>query len=146
MIYDQQHIVRFWQPYYLENAIMLKNARLEYPFAYGKFESSGGSLYLNGLNHMTAVELLICLNQLSAFSVKKWVDQGLFGKINLDWEKSFIASCKMNLRKKIQPNHELFGEIELKRTRKLRETLFFNFDYFFGENSFYGNVLSAVKL
>ena len=145
MEYGPEHIRDFWQPYYLENAIMLKSAKLEYPRAYGRFESSGGSLYLKGLGHMTAVELLICLNQLSAFSVKKWADQRLFGEINLDWEKSFIAFCNMHLRRTIPPDSGVVGEISLTRTRRLRETFFLAFDYSFNENNFYGKVLFAVK-
>ncbi len=145
MIYNRKEITSFWQPYYLENAIMLKSAKLEYPHAYGRFESSGGSLYLKGLGHMTAVELLICLNQLSAFSVKKWTDQGLFGEINLDWEKSFIAFCKMHLRRIISPDSDVVGTISLTRTRRLRETFFLALDYSFNENDFYGKVLFAVK-
>jgi len=145
MEFNSEEIHRFWEPYYLDNAILLKSARLDYPDAYGTFRSAGGSLYLKGLEHMTAVELLVCLNQLSALSVKKWCDAGFFGNLQLDWEKAYLASCLMKLKGVISPSDEIRAKLHLRRLRRIKDTTFFAFGYSFNDDRFYGDALFGVK-
>lgn len=148
MIYDQEEITNFWLPYYKPEALLLKSARLEYPRAYGAFNSSGGSFYIKSgdlLQHMTAIELILCLNQLSGFSLEKWIQMGFLEKTNLEWQRGLIVSCDMKLKRVINPSEDVNGEVHLTKTKKLDRTSFFAFDYSFGESCFYGNLLLAFK-
>ncbi|MFW6224631.1 MAG: FcoT family thioesterase [Bacteroidota bacterium] len=101
--------------------------------------------------HFTAVELQLCLNQLLYvyFAQKGIFDflkhEGVFREVlKFQNSKTFITEQFVRYKKAIDVSKEIIGEVELIRSKKIRETYFLDCQFNFNKMCL-GNVKSIVK-
>ena len=142
---------------YVPECKYLKKVELDFPEARGRF-SIPHPFYCMKTGHFNAIELILCYNQLGYTLIAEWFDQGAIKSVNrihlkdykkLQAENTYIARID-NLRfsKPIDAT-DFHGNIIIKKTLRLKDTVFFSTEFkFWDENKgkAKGNALSAVVL
>lgn len=142
---------------YIPKCRYLLEAELDFPEAKGKF-SIPRPFYCIGTGHFNAIEAIICYNQLGCTAIAEWLNQGIIDSVGhlpiekykkLQAKQTYIARIdKLRFSKPIDAT-DFYGIITLKKTLRLKDTIFFYADFKFDDKNngkATGNVLSAVVL
>ena len=103
----------------------LKEVSLNYPVAQGVFKLGNTFYSPKNVEHMTAIEVQLCLNQLCFSAFGSWLPEGKFNKslsfnqyLDLMKENMFIIESNIRFRKPICTNGEIKGQIEITNIKK----------------------------
>lgn len=117
----------------------------------GKFQTKSDFYSVELLNHLSAIELQICLNQLIfAFAAKTGL---LFdsetNEIPIDLSdiqknNSYIRSITTNFKSEIDASKAFFGEIKLINKKEVGNKLLCQFSYSFSNNDCFGFVNTVL--
>lgn len=133
----------------------LQKAEVEYPSAKGEFNCGKTAYTIFPLEHMTAVEALLGINQLTFAAFATWMlekkmpflPMSFDDYLHLMKENAFIISQRMRYLKPISTSQPIQGMIELVAIVPKNEYLYLaGIDCSFEEGKFVGGLELALKL
>ncbi len=146
----QSALDRFLALYKWE-ARYLKSADVDFPSAVGNF-AVHSSTYAQDTGHLTAVDLLICYNQLAfVLGWQAYLDRRLPGLENIAMENDFqersfiVGMDNIRFRKVIDPP-SFQGSVEIEKVKKMQGLYVLQTSYDFGQGSATGNIGLAISL
>ena len=125
----------------------------EYPKAQGKFKLNPTYYVINAFEHMTSIEVQLCLNQLCYSAFGDWFPEGKFEKkiyfdeyLELMKENMFIINSNIRFKKPIKTNKEILGQIKLTKTKTYGNLCLAFLDYDLEQGKSVGRLELALKL
>ena len=148
--------------YSAKNTRYLKEAQIDYEGdtinLIGKFSISNCCYVLPDSGHFNAVEAIICFNQMFYAALLDGIDKKVFSfyeKVTLSdfnriWQRVYLSEFEKIKFKKLINSASFFGKITVKPIRKIRDKVYVDCCFGFGNNEecegFIGNSKGFIPL
>lgn len=135
---------------YRPEAKVLISAQAEYPIINGQFRIPSNFYTTVELEHVTDIEMQLCLNQLTYVGLAELIAQNGIPELRvIDFSKSQKEECliidsRKRFRKPIRTNKEITGQLKLKEFRPYHKVILGHVDFDFENKSCIGELELAL--
>jgi hypothetical protein len=135
---------------YQEASRVLKSADFEYPLIRGSFLVGPTNYYSTSFEHLTDIEIQLCLNQLSYVAVAEMMKRGMIAELRtfnfkeLQQENMLIIESRKRFRRHIRREMEISGDLKFTRQKKRKNILLSSAEFQFENQSCVGHLELAV--
>ncbi|HJX50187.1 MAG TPA: FcoT family thioesterase [Candidatus Nanoarchaeia archaeon] len=110
-----EEILEIYKPEYC----FLKKVEVNYPFFHGVFRTPSTLYTKKPLNHLTDVEVQLCLNQLAYVGFEEVIKEKLIPQLNSlnfkesQYDEMVIGKSEKKFKEIINPNKEIHGKLKI---------------------------------